>query len=130
MKTVFTILIVCSCFAWGYGLDADAFRLLDSPYTGGLGFQNLRSTASFSLISGPGGSWGQGAYVGTLHFALHPKVTALLDIGYARTFDFTRGGNFGHALGGFELVWKPSSGTAIQFQYSGILPTGPIEEGF
>ncbi len=127
MKVFIPILVLCSFSLYAYGLDAGAFDLLNPPSMGGTGFQNLRSTASFSLLSGSGGTWGTGAYVGSMNFALHPKVTALVDLGYARTFDFGGGGNFGHVLGGLQLEWRPTGNSSFTLQYRGAIPTGRVE---
>lgn len=127
MRIILPIVFLTCCAAFGYGLQEGSFNLLDPPSMGSLGFQNYHSTATFSLISGSRGSWGRGAYIGTMNFALHPKVTALVDLGYARTFDFSAGDNFGHMLGGLKLEWKPSENSTFVLQYSGAIPTGRIE---
>lgn len=127
MRTSLPLMVLFCFAAFGYGLQEGAFNLLDPPSIGSLGFRNYSSTASFSLISGSRGSWGRGAYVGTMDFALHPKVTALVDLGYARTFDFNAGDNFGHLLGGLKLEWKPTDNSSFVLQYNGAIPTGRIE---
>ena len=129
MKAFVSVLVLCSVSLYAYGLDADAFDLLNPPSAGGTGFHNLGSTASFSLLSGSGGTWGTGAYIGSMDFVLHPKVTALVDLGYARTFDFSGGDRFGHVLGGLQLEWKPTGSTSFTLQYRGAVPTGR-DEGF
>jgi len=127
MRICIAFAFCLSFIAMGYGLSEGSFNLLNPPSFGGQGFRNFHSTASFSLVSGSGGSWGQGAYVGTMNFSLHPKVTALVDLGYARTFDFSGGGNFGHLLGGVQFQWKPTDGSTFVLQYNGAIPTGRIE---
>jgi hypothetical protein len=127
MKTSITILILCSCIALGYGLESSAFNLVNPPSFGSLGFRSMGSTATFSMISGSNGTWGQGAYVGTMGFTLHPKVNAMVDLGYARTFDFSGGENFGHLLGGLQFEWKPTDNSTFVLQYQGVVPTGRIE---
>ncbi len=127
MKVCIPLVLLCSLVAMGYGLSEGAFNLVDPPTMGSLGFQNFHSTASFSLISGSRGSYGCGAYVGTMNFSLHPKVSALVDLGYARTFDFSAGENFGHVLGGLQLEWRPTDNSSFILQYNGAIPTGRIE---
>lgn len=127
MKLFIPVLVLCSLTAYGYGLDSSAFNLVDPPTMGSLGFQNYRSTATFSLLSSSRGSWGQGSYVGSMDFSLHPKVTGSLDLGYARIFNFSGGGNFGHMLGGLELEWRPTDSSVFVLQYNGAIPTGHIE---
>jgi len=103
-----------SCAA--FGLDPGRFSLYDGGTP--LLTPDFSSSASFTFTSGGGRSWGTGTYIGTMGLALHPRVTAVVDVGYSRLIDF-RGPDAGLYLGGVGLEWRPSDMLNLQLHVTG-----------
>ncbi len=130
MRTVIMLLLVVSAGAMAFGLDPSGFNLVGFP-GGGSGFQpEFSSRASFSYSSGRYGSYGRGTYLGSMRFALHPKLDATVEMGYSRLMTFSSDGNdFGNVLGGFQLDWRPSDRTVFSIVYRGVLPEENLNLG-
>ncbi len=130
MKTVIpVILLLCSC-VFAYGLEPSGFNLVGFPEFA-RGFQpEFSSQVSFSFSSGRYGSTGMGTYLGSMHFSLHPKVDAVVEMGYSRLLRFSGDGDqFGSVLGGFQLNWRPSENTSLSVVYRGALPEENLNLG-
>ncbi|PIE52524.1 hypothetical protein CSA37_04625 [Candidatus Fermentibacteria bacterium] len=121
-KIMFVLLVTASC-VYGYGLQPSGFNLVGFPEFEGRFSPEFSSMASFSFTSGSYGSMGQGTYLGSMSFFLHPRVDAKLEMGYSRFMTFSGAGNdFGLVLGGVELNWRPWENTRLSFIYRGALP--------
>lgn len=106
------------------GLEPSDFSLIEPSGDGWLN-PEFSGWAGLSMFSGGGRTLGSGIYVGTMSFSLHPNVTASVDIGYSRLYDF-HGFSSGRILGGLDLEWKASDDFLIQFHCSGSLPDSSL----
>ncbi|MCK4671456.1 MAG: hypothetical protein KAT47_02865 [Candidatus Aegiribacteria sp.] len=106
------------------GLEPTEFSLMQ-PADDGWFNPEFSGWAGFSLISGGGKTLGSGTYVGSMLFSLHPNVTASVDIGYSRLYDF-HGFSSGRVLGAIDLQWKASDNFLIQLRCSGSLPDSSL----
>ncbi len=129
MKKSLLILLVAFAFAFAYGLEPSGFNLVGYPdYASGF-TPEFSSMASFSVSSGSNGSFGQGTYIGSMHFSLHPDVDATLEMGYSRLMMFSGGEEMGRILGGFQLNWRPSENSLFSVSYRGVLPENDLNLG-
>lgn len=106
------------------GLEPSEFSLIQSSDDGWFN-PEFSGWAGFSLMSGGGKTLGSGTYVGTMSFLLHQNVTASVDIGYSRLYDF-HGFSSGRVLGAVDLQWKASDNFLIQLHCSGSLPDSSL----
>lgn len=106
------------------GLEPTQFTLIP-PADDGWFNPEFSGWAGFSLMSGGGKTLGSGTYVGTMMFSLHPNVSASVDIGYSRLYDF-HGFSSGRVLGAVDLQWKASDNFLIQLHCSGSLPDSSL----
>ncbi len=125
-------LIILSAFvigAFAYGLEPSGFELVGYPdYASGF-VPEFSSMASFSFSSGQNGSVGEGTYLGSMSFSLHPDVDATLEMGYSRLMRFSGGEETGRILGGLQLNWRPSENSVFSFVYRGALPESNLNFG-
>ncbi|NLP05490.1 hypothetical protein GX411_06045 [Candidatus Fermentibacteria bacterium] len=113
--------------AGGLGLDPSDFTLY-GPSQNPL-HPVFSSAMSFSYTTGGGRSFATGAYTGTLGFMLHPGLTAEVELGYARIFDFSAP-DAGVYLGGVGLDWRPSESLLLQFHMSGAVQGEAFDREF
>ncbi len=127
-KSILILLIVfAASFAWG--LDPSGFNLVDYPdYASGF-HPEFSSRASFSVSSGSYGSYGEGTYIGSMHFSLHSDVDATVEMGYSRLMRFSGGEEMGRVLGGFQLNWRPTENSLFSVSYRGALPESNLNLG-
>lgn len=130
MRKVIPVLLLLCSFVFAYGLEPSGFNLVGFPeFTQGFR-PEFSSQASFSFSSGRYGSTGVGTYLGAMHFSLHPKVDATVEMGYSRLMTFSGGGDqFGSVLGGFQLNWRPSDNTSFSLVYRGAIPEENLNLG-
>ncbi len=120
MRTTIVITAVLAAAALCYGLQPSGFQLVEPDNSW---FDpDISHQLSFGYTSSGSGSWGSGTYLSTMSFKLHPNLTAEVDLGYNRLFNF-RGGDMNHLLGGVDLDWSPTDDLKLQFHYTGALPT-------
>lgn len=120
MKTAIVITAALAAAALCYGLEPSGFQLVEPDNRW---FDpDISHELSFGYMSSGSGSWGTGTYISTMSFKLHPNLTAEVDLGYNRLFNF-RGDNMNHLLGGVDLDWSPTEDLKLQFHYSGAIPT-------
>lgn len=129
MKISFLFLFVVTAMSFSYGLNPDHFDLVSYPeFTSG--FQPVFSSyAGFSFTSGQYGSTGQGTYIGSMSFSLHPEVDAIVELGYSKLLTFSDGDSFGRVIGGFQLNWRPSENSVFSIVYHGSLPEQNLNLG-
>lgn len=129
MKKVLLILLVLFAGAFAYSLEPSGFNLVDYPdYASGFN-PEFSSMASFSFSSGQYGSVGEGTYLGSMSFSLHPDVDATLEMGYSRLMRFSGGEEMGRVLGGVQLNWRPTENSVFSFVYRGALPESNLNIG-
>lgn len=130
MKFALPIILAVSVSAMGYGLEPSGFNLVGFPeFTPGFS-PEFSSLVSFSYSTGRYGSYGEGTYLGSMRFALHPKLDATVELGYTRLMTFSGGDrDFGSVLGGFQLNWHPSDRTILSITYRGVLPDEELNLG-
>ncbi|MCD4708733.1 MAG: hypothetical protein K8S62_13450 [Candidatus Sabulitectum sp.] len=129
MKNGLLILLIVVTGAFAYGLEPSGFDLVGYPdYASGFN-PEFSSTASFSFSSGQYGSVGEGTYLGSMRFSLHPDVDATLEMGYSRLMMFSGGEEMGRILGGFQLNWRPSENSLFSVTYRGVLPESNLNFG-
>ena len=130
MRAVILLLCFAATGVFAYGLQPSGFNLVGFPEFSP-GFRpEFSSQASFSFSSGRYGSYGEGTYLGSMHFSLHPKVDATVEMGYSRLMTFSGGDrDFGSVLGGFQLNWRPSDRTVFSIVYRGVLPEDDLNLG-
>jgi len=119
--SIVAFLLAMSLPVLAFGLEPSAFSLVDSPQANWLN-PEFSSSVGFSFVTSGGRSWGTGTYIGSLLFDLHPNLTATLDLGYSRLFNFG-GDDANRFLGGLDLDWTPTDALKLQFHYSGSIPT-------
>ena len=122
--TLLVFLFTISSAVLAIGLEPSEFTLIE-PSGDGWFNPEFSGWAGFSLMSGGGKTLGSGTYVGTMLFSLHPNVTASVDIGYSRLYDF-HGFSSGRVLGAVDLQWKASDNFLIQLRCSGSLPDSSL----
>jgi hypothetical protein len=124
------ILFAVVAGAFAYGLEPTGFNLVGYPgYTSGF-HPEFSSMASFSFSSGGRyGSVGEGTYIGSMRFSLHPDVDAVVEMGYSRLRMFSTGAETGRILGGFQLNWRPSENSLFSVSYHGVLPGNSLTIG-
>ncbi len=129
MKTSLLFLFIVTVLAFSYGLEPGSFDLVSYPEFSS-GFQpEFSSYAGFSFSSGQYGSTGEGTYLGRMSFSLHPKVDAIVELGYSKLLTFSDGDSFGRVLGGFQLNWRPSENSVFSIVYHGSLPEQNLNLG-
>lgn len=106
------------------GLEPSEFTLIQSSDDGWFN-PEFSGWAGFSLMSGGGRTLGSGTYIGSMMFSLHPDVTASVDIGYSRLYNF-HGFSSGRVLGAVDLQWRASENFLIQLHCSGSLPDSSL----
>ena len=117
-------LLMFASVVFAIGLEPSEFSLIQSSDDGWFN-PEFSGWAGFSLMSGGGRTLGSGTYVGTMSFLLHPNVTASVDIGYSRLYDF-HGFSSGRVLGAVDMQWKASDNFIIQLYCSGSLPDSSL----
>jgi hypothetical protein len=124
VKLAFMVLIGFCAVSAAAGLNPNNFSLVEP------GYDWLRPSFSsrigFSYVTSGGRSWATGDYVGTLSFELHPNLSADLDLGYRRFFDF-QGGDLNAVLGGLDLDWRPTDDLKLHIHYGGSFPIESME---
>ncbi len=129
MRNSLFILSAIVIGAMGYGLEPSGFELVGYPdYASGFA-PEFSSMASFSFSSGQYGSVGEGTYLGSMSFSLHPDVDATLEMGYSRLMRFSGGEEMGRILGGVQLNWRPTENSVFSFVYRGALPESNLNFG-
>ena len=129
MRYGLLILLVTVAGVLAYGLEPSGFNLVGYPdYASGF-HPEFSSMASFSFSSGQYGSVGEGTYLGSMRFSLHPDVDATVELGYSRLMKFSGGDQFGRILGGFQLNWRPSENSVFSMTYRGVLPESNLNFG-
>ncbi len=129
MKNSFLVLFVIVLGASAFGLEPSGFSLVGYPdYASGFS-PEFSSMASFSFSSGQYGSAGEGTYLGSMRFSLHPDVDAVVEMGYSRLMMFSGGEETGRILGGFQLNWRPSENSLFSVTYRGVLPERNLNFG-
>lgn len=129
MKNGLLVLLIVAAGALAYGLEPSGFNLVGYPeYASGFN-PEFSSMASFSFSSGQYGSVGEGTYIGSMRFSLHPDVDATLEMGYSRLMMFSGGEEMGRILGGFQLNWRPSENSLFSVTYRGVLPESNLNFG-
>ena len=130
MIRVLVLLLAAAAVAGAYGLDPSGFNLVGGQGYGSGFSPQFSSLASFSFSSGRYGSQGRGTYLGSMHFSLHPRVDATVEMGYSRLLNFSGDGTqVGSVLGGFQLDWRPSDRTVFSIVYRGVLPEENLNLG-
>ena len=129
MKLVF-VLFALAASVLAYGLEPSGFNLVGFPEFTQSFHPEFSSQVSFGYSTGRYGSFGQGTYLGSMHFSLHPKLDATVEMGYSRLMAFSGGDrDFGSVLGGFQLNWRPSDRTVFSIVYRGVLPEDNLNLG-
>ncbi|MCK5037094.1 MAG: hypothetical protein KAS73_14455 [Candidatus Sabulitectum sp.] len=129
MKKGLLILLIVFAGASAYGLEPSGFNLVGYPdYASGF-HPEFSSRASFSVSSSSYGSYGEGTYIGSMHFSLHHDVDATVEMGYSRLMRFSGGEETGRILGGFQLNWRPSENSLFSVSYRGMLPESNLNLG-
>ncbi|MCK5131113.1 MAG: hypothetical protein KAR40_03050 [Candidatus Sabulitectum sp.] len=129
MKNSILILLIVFAVSFAYGLQPSSFNLVGYPdYASGFN-PEFSSMASFSFSSGQYGSVGEGTYLGSMSFSLHPDVDATVEMGYSRLMMFSGGEETGRILGGFQLNWRPSENSLFSVTYRGVLPESNLNFG-
>ena len=124
------VLFVLAASVLAYGLEPSGFNLVGFPEFSQYFRPEFSSQVSFGYSTGRYGSFGQGTYLGSMHFSLHPKVDATVEMGYSRLMTFSGGDrDFGSVLGGFQLNWRPSDRTVFSIVYRGVLPEDDLNLG-
>jgi hypothetical protein len=129
MRNTALVLFAIVLGASAYGLEPSGFNLVGYPdYASGF-HPEFNSMASFSFSSGQYGSVGEGTYIGSMRFSLHPDVDATVEMGYSRLMMFSGGEEMGRILGGFQLNWRPSENSLFSISYRGVLPESSLNFG-
>lgn len=130
MRAVLILLTLISTTVFAYGLEPSGFNLVGFPEFASRFQPQFSSSASFSVSTGSHGSFGQGTYLGSMQFSLHPRVSATVEMGYSRLMTFSGNGrDFGNVLGGIQLDWRPSDRTVFSVVYRGVLPEEELNLG-
>ncbi len=121
------LLLVVSIPLWASGgLEPSGFSLVE-PSSSGWFTPSFGGRAGFSLISGNGRTLAVGTGTGLLTFNLHPDLTAIVEFGYSRLYNFN-GSDTGFILGGFDINWHPSDSFTLQLHFNGSFPESDIIE--
>ncbi len=129
MKKGLLVLLIAVVGALAYGLEPSGFNLVGYPdYASGFN-PEFNSRAVFSVSSGAYGSYGEGTYLGSMSFSLHPDVDATVEMGYSRLMMFSSGEEMGRILGGVQLNWRPSENSVFSVTYRGVLPESNLNFG-
>lgn len=130
MKKFVLLVCVIASGVNAYGLEPSGFNLVGFPQFGSSFQPEFSSSVSFGYSTGRYGSFGQGTYLGSMRFSLHPNVDATVEMGYSRLMTFSGGtGDYGRVLGGFQLDWRPSDRTILSVVYRGVLPEENLNLG-
>lgn len=123
MRKIIPVLLVAAASLYAYGLQPSGYNLVGFPEFAESFRPEFSSMASFSFSTGRYGSVGQGTYLGSMRFSLHPKLDATVEMGYSRFMTFSgSGSDLGAVLGGVELNWRPSENTRLSIIYRGVIP--------
>lgn len=124
------VLFALAASVLAYGLEPSGFNLVGFPEFGSSFQPEFSSMVSFGYSTGRHGSIGEGTYLGSMRFSLHPKLYATVEMGYSRLMTFSGGDrDFGSVLGGIQLDWRPSEKTVFSFVYRGVLPEDELNLG-
>lgn len=118
------LLIILVSSVLSTGLEPSGFSLIE-PSNDGWFNPEFSGWAGFSLTSGGGRTLGSGTYVGSMAFSLHPSLTASVDLGYTRLYDF-HGLSSGRILGAVDLQWEASDNFIFHLHCSGSLPDSSL----
>ena len=130
MKAVCIVLFLAAAGAFAYGLEPSGFDLVGFPEFTSSFRPQFSSRVSFGYTTGRYGSYGEGTYLGSMHFSLHPKLEETVEMGYSRLLTFSGGErDFGNVLGGVQLNWRPSDRTVFSIVYRGVLPEDDLNLG-
>ena len=129
MKSIL-LLFALAASVLAYGLEPSGFDLVGFPEFTSSFQPRFSSSVSFGYTTGRYGSYGEGTYLGSMQFSLHPKLDATVEMGYSRLMTFSGGErDFGSVLGGIQLDWRPSDRTVFSIVYRGVLPEDDLNLG-